>query len=78
MEKTFPWLATLVVLALIAIFFIVFGIDLLFIAYQITEPFSFVMTFFASNFIILISATLLLIFVLKIVATIRRSKDGEE
>jgi len=78
MEKTFPWLATLVVLALIAIFFIVFGIDLLFIAYQITEPFSFVMTFFASNLIILISATLLLIFVLKIVATIRRSKDGEE
>jgi nitrogen fixation/metabolism regulation signal transduction histidine kinase len=78
MEKTFPWLATQVVLALIAIFFIVFGIDLLFIAYQITEPFSFVMTFFASNLIILISATLLLIFVLKIVATIRRSKDGEE
>jgi nitrogen fixation/metabolism regulation signal transduction histidine kinase len=78
MEKTFPWLATQVVLALIAIFFIVFGIDLLFIAYQITEPFSFVMTFFASNLIILISATLLLMFVLKIVATIRRSKDGEE
>ncbi len=78
MEKTFPWLVTLVVLALIALFFILFGIDLLFTAYQITEPFSFVMTFFASNLIILISATLLLIFVLKIVATIRRSKDREE
>lgn len=78
MEKTFPWLVTLVVLALIALFFILFGIDLLFTAYQITEPFSFVMTFFASNLIILISATLLLIFVLKIVATIRRSKDRGE
>lgn len=78
MEKTFPWLVTLVVLALIALFFILFGIDLLFTAYQITEPFSFVMTFFASNLIILISATLLLIFVLKIVATIRKSKDGGE
>jgi uncharacterized Tic20 family protein len=78
MEKTFPWLATLVVLALIALFFILFGVDLLYTAYQITEPFSFVMTFFASNLIILISATLLLIFVLKIVATIRRSKDREE
>lgn len=78
MEKTFPWLATLVVLALIALFFILFGVDLLYTAYQITEPFSFVMTFFASNLIILISATLLLIFVLKIVATIRRSKDRGE
>ncbi|NVL92555.1 MAG: hypothetical protein HWN71_05900 [Desulfobacterales bacterium] len=78
MEKTFPWLVTLVVLALIALFFILFGIDLLYTAYQITEPFSFVMTFFASNLIILISATLLLIFVLKIVATIRKSKDREE
>ncbi len=78
MEKTFPWLVALVVLALIALFFILFGIDLLYTAYQITEPFSFVMTFFASNLIILISATLLLIFVLKIVATIRRSKDREE
>jgi len=78
MEKTFPWLVTLVVLALIALFFILFGIDLLFTAYQITEPFSFVMTFFASNLIILISATLLLMFVLKIVATIRKSKDRGE
>ena len=78
MEKTFPWLVTLVVLALIALFFILFGIDLLYTAYQITEPFSFVMTFFASNLIILISATLLLIFVLKIVATIRKSKDRED
>jgi len=78
MEKTFPWLATLVVLALIAAFFILFGIDILYTAYQIGEPFSFIMTFFASNFIILISATLLLIFVLKIVDTIKKSRDKEE
>jgi uncharacterized Tic20 family protein len=78
MEKTFPWLVTLVVLALIALFFILFGIDLLFTAYKITEPFSFVMTFFASNLIILISATLLLMFVVKIVAIIRKSKDRGE
>ncbi|UCF73733.1 MAG: hypothetical protein JSW35_04600 [Deltaproteobacteria bacterium] len=77
MEKTSPWLAILVVLALIAIFFILFGINLLYMAYQISEPFSFIMTFFASNFIILISATLLLIFVLKIVTNIRNSKEKE-
>jgi uncharacterized Tic20 family protein len=78
MEKIFSWPAALVALSLIAIFFILFGIDLLYTAYQITEPFSFVMTFFASNFIILISATLLFIFVLKIVAHIRKSKERQD
>lgn len=78
MEKTSSWLALLVVLALIAAFFIVFGIDLLFAAYQLTEPFSFVMTFFASNLIILISATLLFIFVLNIVTSIKKSRKKEE
>jgi len=78
MENPIPWLAAQVVLALIAIFFILFGINLLYMAYQITDPFSFIMTFFASNFIILISATLLLSFVLKIVTTIKKSKEKEE
>ncbi len=78
MENPIPWLAAQVVLALIAIFFILFGINLLYMAYQITDPFSFIMTFFASNFIILISATLLLSFVLKIVTNIKKSKEKEE
>jgi hypothetical protein len=78
MEKIFSWPAAMVALSLIAIFFILFGIDLLYTAYQITEPFSFVMTFFASNFIILISATLLFIFVLKIAAHIRKSKERQD
>ncbi|UCH00806.1 MAG: hypothetical protein JSU78_02275 [Deltaproteobacteria bacterium] len=77
MEKTYRWFATQIVLALIAIFFILFGINLLYIAYQITEPFSFIMTFFASNLIILISVTLLIIFVLKIVTNIGKSKAKE-
>jgi len=77
MEKTYRWIATQIVLALIAIFFILFGINLLYIAYQITEPFSFIMTFFASNLIILISVTLLIIFVLKIVTNIGKSKAKE-
>jgi uncharacterized integral membrane protein len=64
-----------VVLALIAVFFILFGINLLYMAYQITDPFSFVMTFFASNLIILISAALLLGFILKMVASIKRERQ---
>ena len=75
MENPIPWWATQIVLALIAIFFILFGINLLYMAYQINDPFSFIMTFFASNFIILISAALLLSFILKIVANIKKSKE---
>ncbi len=77
MENPIPWWATQIVLALIAIFFILFGINLLYMAYQINDPFSFIMTFFASNFIILISAALLLSFILKIVTNIKKSKEKE-
>jgi nitrogen fixation/metabolism regulation signal transduction histidine kinase len=75
MENPIPRWAFHVVLALIAVFFILFGINLLYMAYQITDPFSFVMTFFASNLIILISAVLLLGFILKIVASIKRERQ---
>ena len=75
MEKAIPWWVTHVILALIALFFIVFGIDLLRMAYHISDPFSFVMTFFASNLIILISATLFLSFILKMVSNRKKSRQ---
>jgi len=78
MENPIPQWATQVLLALIAIFFILFGINLLYMAYQIAEPFSFIMTFFASNLIILISATLLLSFILKIVTILKKTKEKQE
>jgi len=74
MENPIPKWAPQVGLSLIAIFFILFGIDILYMAYQIPDPFSFVMTFFAANFIILISAALLLSFILKIRATIKKTR----
>ncbi|PIU31120.1 MAG: hypothetical protein COT06_09875 [Syntrophobacteraceae bacterium CG07_land_8_20_14_0_80_61_8] len=43
-------------------FFSWFGIQVLVAAYTLKDPFSFVLTFFASNLIILISLTLLFIF----------------
>ncbi len=75
MENPIPVWISHTILALIALFFIVFGIDLLYTAYQINEPFSFIMTFFASNLIILISAALLLHFILKIVTYIKKAKE---
>jgi hypothetical protein len=44
-------------------------------AYQILDPFSFVMTFFASNLIILISAALLLGFILRIVESVKKERQ---
>lgn len=40
-------------------FFLLFGIHLLLCAYHLENPFHFVMTFFASNLVILIGATLM-------------------
>jgi putative effector of murein hydrolase LrgA (UPF0299 family) len=76
MQKSIPWWVTQVILALIALFFIVFGIDLLRVAYHISDPFSFVMTFFASNLIILISAALLLSFIIKMVSNSKKSRQN--
>jgi len=52
-------------LTLLAIFFIIFGVQVLLAAYRLDDPFAFIMTFFASNFIILISIALLLVFILR-------------
>lgn len=52
-------------LTLLAVFFILFGVQVLLAAYRLDNPFAFIMTFFASNFIILISITLLLVFILR-------------
>ena len=77
MENPIPWWVTQIILSFLAIFFIIFGIDLLYMAYQLNEPFSFIMTFFASNLIILISAALLFSFIWKIVRYIRKTNQKE-
>jgi hypothetical protein len=64
MVNTFWWIRQ-VILVLAGCFFLLFGIHVLVMAYQLEDPFSFVMTFFASNLIILISITLIIGFVLR-------------
>jgi hypothetical protein len=46
-------------LIVVSLLFMLFGIHVLVAAYRLKDPFSFVLSFFASNFIILISATLI-------------------
>ena len=76
MANLFWWIKHIALL-LAGGFFLLFGINLLISAYQLNDPFSFVMTFFASNFIILISAALLLGFVMRVIAR-KNINDGEE
>ena len=52
-------------------FYLYFGVHLLIAAYQINNPFSFVLTFFASNFIILISGALLAGFICRIIVVVK-------
>jgi nitrogen fixation/metabolism regulation signal transduction histidine kinase len=76
-ENPITWWVTQIILFVVALFFIIFCIYLLYTAYQLGEPFSFIMTFFASNLIILISATLLFSFVWNVVRYIKRTREKE-
>lgn len=67
------WWVVQVTLALLSAFFTVFGFELLMGAYTLKDPFSFIMTFFASNFILFISITLLGIFCWKMYSAFKKS-----
>ena len=77
MSKLFWWIRH-VVLILIGAFFLYYGIQLLIGSYALKDPFVFIMTFFAANFIILISATLIFGFAYRIVMTLRHSKKADK
>ncbi|RJQ65975.1 MAG: hypothetical protein C4519_26530 [Desulfobacteraceae bacterium] len=53
-------------LLLISLFFLLFGVHVLLSAYHLSDPFAFIMTFFASNLIILISAALAVGFAIRL------------
>lgn len=53
-------------LILLGCFFLAFGVQLLMAAYRLPDPFTFIMTFFAASLIILISAALVVGFLLRL------------
>lgn len=75
MTVLFWWLRQVVLLGA-GLFFLLFGIHLLVCAYHLNDPFNFVMTFFASNLIILISATVMIGLVLRIVTALRSDSEN--
>ncbi len=76
MSNLFWWIRQIVLISISA-FFIYFGIRLLISAYEHNDPFTFLMTFFASNFIILISGTLIIGFVYRMITAYRQSKNSD-
>ena len=71
------WWIRQIILIVIAGFYLVFGIQLLISAYQLNNPSYFIFTFFASNFMILFSGTLMVGFIYRMVATYRRLKNSD-
>ncbi len=71
------WWVRQVILVLLGLFFFLFGIHLLIAAYKLKDPAAFIMAFFASNFIILISATLLIGFVYRMVKSYWNIKSDD-
>ena len=74
MYSLFWWLRQ-VILILAGCFFLAFGILILISCYKLKDPYSFIMAFFASNLIILISATLIFGFIIRMIRVYRVLKE---
>ena len=76
MSNLFWWIRQIVLISVSA-FFLYYGIRLLVSAYKLNDPFTFLMTFFASNFIILISAALMIGFAYRMITAYRQSRNSD-
>lgn len=72
------WWIWQVVLILVGSFFLYYGIELLISSYSLKDPYTFLMTFFASNFIILISAALIVGFTYRMISVYKHLKKLDE
>jgi len=69
------WWIWQLILVLFCLFFLVIGIEILLKSYQLNNPFIFVMIFFSSNLIILISVVLMAGLIYRIVGVFRLLKN---
>ena len=72
------WYARFIFFSALAIFFLEFGIEEMARAYKLKHPGVFLASFFSSSFIILISGTLLVAFVWKMVLRWKERKGPPE
>lgn len=65
------WWIWQVALIIMAVFFMILGIQILIYAYRLNDPFDFILSFFASNLMIMISLVLIAGFVYRIFGVYR-------
>ena len=68
----YTWWLVQIIYTLVSGFFLFFGSDMLAGSYSLNDPFSFMMTFFAASFVILISLALFLSFPIKMIRVFRQ------
>ena len=71
MVRTLVWWTVAAASAILSIFFLFVGISLCRAAYDLEHPYQFILTFFSSNLIILISVVILLGAVLRMIGRLR-------
>ncbi|MCG6983238.1 MAG: hypothetical protein LJE88_17690 [Deltaproteobacteria bacterium] len=59
--------------ALLSIFFLFVGISLCISSYSLNHPYQFILTFFASNLIILISVVVMVAVIIRVIGRLRNS-----
>lgn len=77
MSGIFWWIRQIVFI-LVGGFFLYYGIEMLIFAFQLKQPHTFLMTFFASNLIILISAALIIGFAYRMLRVYRQLKKHDK
>jgi fucose 4-O-acetylase-like acetyltransferase len=74
MVRTLVWWTVAAASAILSIFFLFVGISLCRAAYDLEHPYQFILTFFSSNLIILISVVILLGAVLRMIGRLRQGQ----
>jgi hypothetical protein len=72
------WWIRFLFFSAVAVFFLEFGIEEMTRAYKVNNPHIFVGSFFSSSFIILISASLLVGFIWRMVLRVRGEKEEKD
>ena len=78
MVKKTVWWTISTASAILSIFFLFLGIELCRASYKLDHPHQFILTFFASNLIILISAVFLAAVVVRMIARLRLGQPPQD
>jgi hypothetical protein len=74
MVRKLLWWTACAASAILSIFFLFVGISLCIASYNLNHPHQFILTFFASNLIILISVVVIIAVIIKVISRVRHGE----